>query len=116
MQPKKITALATTTKGKAAFKIENKDQFFSLLEKMGGNIVITVEKVADNSEKQQWRLQQSIDWFVDYQRSNGDPITEAVARQWLLGQIVGLTDPLTKEECSVAIEGVEEFIRELKRQ
>lgn len=115
MQPKKITALATTTKGKAAFKIEDKDQFFALLEKMDGNIVITITKVADETEKQQWRLQKSIDWFVDHQRSNGDPITEAVAREWLLGQVVGLADPLTKEECSVAIEGIEAFIQSLKQ-
>lgn len=114
MQPKKITALATTTKGKAAFKIEDKDQFFALLEKMDGNIVVTITKVADETEKQQWRLQKSIDWFVDHQRSNGDPITEAVAREWLLGQIVGLSDPLTKEECSRAIEEVEAFIETLR--
>ena len=113
----KIKAIAKTERGAPSFTIIDKETFFEQIEKMHGNIQITVEHIPEEATAaQRYRLNCMVNDFMNLSSNSGTIISESESEQFLLSEVCKMKrtsiESLSKHEVSACIERIETFFRE----
>jgi hypothetical protein len=112
-----IKLIGNKSKGQRSFTFYNAGIALKHLEDLKGNFEIIIKPIAENPTLlQRQKLYCLVNSFRNLSERDGNAFTETESEIWLLSEVAKLSrtniEALSKEESSLAIERIEQFINQ----